>query len=106
MTTKKKATKKTGKTLAKQGRFNGPVGGGTLAQAYPEVPLPDALKAVDAALEKVQGIRSVLVATPDDGRPVNDEVLANRARRLSDAASNLQHASWTLRESAYREADK
>jgi hypothetical protein len=109
--TKKKVTKKRAKVGTPKGfqqaRFNGPPEYARLAaQACQDVSLPDALKAFDAALEKVQDIRSVLVATPDDGRPVNDEVLANRARRLGDAASNLQVAGWTLRESAYREADK
>jgi len=98
-TTKKKATKKTSKALANQGRYN-MTAGGPLAQAYPEVPLPDALKAFDAALSKAQDLRATIY------NGLADELYANRARRLSGAASNLQHASWTLRESAYREADK
>lgn len=97
--TKKKATKKTGKALAKQGRYNEGVGCGPVMPQH-DVPLPDALKAFDDALMKVQDVRAILHHSGDE------ELKANRARRLADAAQVLQVAGWTLRESAYREADK
>lgn len=109
MTTKKKATKKTGKALAKQERKNSDVGhwgagqlvGGT-AIGREVVPFGTALVAFEAAFEKVSDVRKALLGREGEGF----DVVANHARRLADAASNLQVAGWNLRESAYREADK
>lgn len=103
MTTKKKAAKKQAKRV--NVGPNGPVGH-QLAQGREVVPLPEALKSFDDALEKVQDIRAVMRSIPGGLDATHDEVVANRARRMSDAASALQNAAWTLRESAYAEADK
>lgn len=98
MTTKKKATKKQAKRV--NIGLNGPVGGGVLASVHQPIPFPNALEEFDAALEKVKGLRGIILPS------LTEEATANRARRLADAASQLQNAGWTLRESAYHEADK
>ena len=101
MVTKKKATKKTGKAKRVNVGLNGPVG--YQAARLPEVvPFGTALVAFEAAFDKVSNIRKVLLGREGDGF----DVVSNHARRLADAASNLQNAAWTLRESAYHEADK
>ena len=65
-------------------------------------PFADALMALDDAHSKVVNIRKVLLGNEGDGF----EIVANRARRLSDAVAVLQQAAWTLRDYAYAEADK
>lgn len=102
--TKKKTAKKQAKVGTTKGfqqaRLGGPAVGGVLASVHQPTPLPEALAAFDVALEKVKGLRGIILPS------LTDEVAANRARRLADAASALQTAGWNLRESACHEADK
>lgn len=110
MATKKKTAKNKAKATKKQPQAKRasvgagiPIGdyiGYQAAKAPVIVPLPEALKAFDDALLNVQGIRAIFLTHGDE------ELKANRARRLADASHHLQVAGWNLRESAYHEADK
>lgn len=98
--TKKKATKKTGKT---QQNAVGAVGGGyLLAQAPKPKPFSQAVKDFDAAVAKVAGIRSVLLGSDNDSW----EVTAYRAARLQRVSHEVTQAAFYLEQSAQAEADK
>lgn len=100
--TKKKATKKTGKALAKQGRKNFGYGElvGQAASPYPAVSYNEALRAFEATLGKVTGLRAVLHGIEDW------EIVAHRAQRLANLTSELSMAAHTLNAAAYAKAEK
>lgn len=98
MATNKKTAKKQAKRV--NVGLNGPVG--YQVARLEVVSFGTALVAFEAAFAKVSDIRKVLLGREGEGF----DVVANHARRLADAASQLQTAGWNLREAAYREADK